>query len=63
MNIAVLCPFKNTLSIGYAEGVIEHLMRLKINVFVDASLLEALGEIRLKNSFMFLRRWISLLTF
>lgn len=44
MNIAVLCPFKNTLSIGYAEGVIEHLMRLKINVFVDASLLEALGE-------------------
>lgn len=44
MNIAVLCPFKNTLSIGYAEGVIEHLMRLKIIVFVDASLLESMGE-------------------
>lgn len=48
MQIAVLCPFKNTSSIGYAEGVIEHLVSLKVQVLVDASLLEALGENPLK---------------
>lgn len=48
MQIAVLCPFKNTASIGYAEGVIEHLMSLKINILVDVSLFEALGENPLK---------------
>ena len=42
MQIAVISPFINTLSISYAEGVIEHLMGLKIDVLVDKNLHEAL---------------------
>ena len=42
MQIAVLCPFINPVSLGYAEGVIEHLMGLKIDVLVDAHLFKGL---------------------
>ena len=42
MQIAVLCPFINPVSLGYAEGVIEHLMSLKIDVLVDAHLFKGL---------------------
>ena len=42
MQIAVISPFINTLSVSYAEGVIEHLMGLKIDVLVDKNLHEAL---------------------
>lgn len=42
MQIAVISPFINTLSVSYAEGVIEHLMGLKIDVLVDENLHEAL---------------------
>ena len=38
MQIAVLCPFMKPVSIGYAEGIIEHLMGLKIKVIVDEQL-------------------------
>jgi len=42
MQIAIISPFINTLSVSYAEGVIEHLLGLKINVLVDRNLYEAL---------------------
>ena len=38
MQIAVLCPFINPVSLGYAEGVIEHLLGLKMKVLVDQQL-------------------------
>ena len=42
MQIAVLCPFINPISLGYAEGVIEHLLGLKMKVLVDQQLHEGL---------------------
>ena len=42
MQIAVLCPFINPVSLSYAEGVIEHLLGLKMRVLVDQNLLEGL---------------------
>ena len=42
MQIAVLCPFINPVSLGYAEGVIEHLLGLKMKVLVDQQLHEGL---------------------
>ena len=42
MQIAVLCPFINPVSLGYAEGVIEHLLGLKMKVLVDRQLHEGL---------------------
>lgn len=42
MQIAVLCPFINPVSLGYAEGVIEHLLGLKMKVSVDEQLHEEL---------------------
>ena len=42
MQIAVLCPFINPASLGYAEGVIEHLLGLKMKVLVDQQLHEEL---------------------
>ena len=42
MQIAIISPFINPLSVGYAEGVIEHLMGLKVKVLVDKNLHEAL---------------------
>ena len=42
MQIAVLCPFINPVSLGYAEGVIEHLLGLKMKVLVDEQLHEGL---------------------
>ena len=42
MQIAVLCPFINSVSLGYAEGVIEHLLGLKMKVLVDQQLHEGL---------------------
>lgn len=42
MQIAVLCPFLNPVSLGYAEGVIEHLLGLKMKVLVDQQLYEGL---------------------
>jgi NAD+ kinase len=35
MKIAVICPFQNEHSRGYAQGVIEHLLERKITVLVD----------------------------
>ena len=42
MQIAVLCPFINTVSLSYAEGVIEHLLGLKMRVLVEQHLHEGL---------------------
>jgi len=48
MQIAVICPFINSLAIGYAEGVIEHLMGLKVNVIIDKNLNDGLEDNALK---------------
>lgn len=48
MQIAVICPFNTKASIGYAEGVIEHLMSLKVRVIVDAFLFKGLENLPLK---------------
>ena len=48
MQIAVLCPFINPVSLGYAEGVIEHLMGLKMNILVDRNLFKGLQEFAVK---------------
>ncbi|MGB1448641.1 MAG: NAD kinase [Flavobacteriaceae bacterium] len=48
MQIAVVCPFITPLSIGYAEGVIEHLMGLNIPVIVDKTLYDGLEDEALK---------------
>ena len=42
MQIAVLCPFINPVSLGYTEGVIEHLLGLKMKILVDQQLHEGL---------------------
>ena len=38
MKIAVICPFQNERSRGYAQGVIEHLLERKITVLVDSKM-------------------------
>ena len=48
MRIAVLCPFMKPVSIGYAEGIIEHLMGLNILVTVDETLKNGLENLPLK---------------
>lgn len=48
MQIAVLCPFMKPVSIGYAEGIIEHLMGMNIKVIVDEHLLAGLENLPLK---------------
>lgn len=48
MQIAVLCPFMKPVSIGYAEGIIEHLMGLKVKVIVDEQLHAGLENLPLK---------------
>jgi NAD+ kinase len=48
MQIAVICPFINSTAIGYAEGVIEHLMGLNVNVITDKNLYEGLGDTGIK---------------
>jgi len=48
MQIAVICPFINSTAVGYAEGVIEHLMGLNINVIIDKNLQDGLEDIALK---------------
>lgn len=48
MQIAVLCPFMKPVSIGYAEGIIEHLMGLKIKVIIDEQLHAGLENLPLK---------------
>lgn len=48
MQIAVICPFMKPVSIGYAEGIIEHLMGLKIKVLVDDQLHAGLENSALK---------------
>ena len=48
MQIAVICPFINSVAIGYAEGVIEHLMGLKVNVIIDKNLNDGLEDNALK---------------
>ena len=48
MQIAVLCPFNTVVSVGYAEGIIEHLMRLDIDVIVDHNLYRTLDNNPLK---------------
>ena len=48
MQIAVLCPFMKPVSIGYAEGIIEHLMGLKIKVIVDEQLHAGIENLPLK---------------
>jgi NAD+ kinase len=48
MQIAVICPFINSIAIGYAEGVIEHLMGLKVNVIIDKNLNDGLEDNALK---------------
>ncbi len=48
MQIAVICPFINSIATGYAEGVIEHLMGLKVNVIIDQNLHDGLENIALK---------------
>ena len=48
MQIAVICPFINSTAIGYAEGVIEHLMGLNVNVIIDKNLYEGLGDTGIK---------------
>ena len=37
MKIAVICPFQNENSRGYAQGVIEHLLERKVTVLVENS--------------------------
>ena len=48
MQIAVLCPFINPVSVGYAEGVIEHLMGINIQVTIDETLHSGLENHPLK---------------
>lgn len=48
MQIAVICPFMKPVSIGYAEGIIEHLMGLKIKVIIDEQLHAGLENLPLK---------------
>ena len=48
MQIAVLCPFMKPVSIGYAEGIIEHLMGLNIQVTVDETLKKGIENLPLK---------------
>ena len=38
MKIAVICPFQNEHSRGYAQGVIEHLLERKVTVLVDSEM-------------------------
>lgn len=38
MKIAVICPFQNKHSRGYAQGVIEHLLERKVTVLVDSKM-------------------------
>ena len=38
MKIAVICPFQNEYSRGYAQGVIEHLLERKVTVLVDSKM-------------------------
>ena len=38
MKIAVICPFQNENSRGYAQGVIEHLLERKVTVLVDSEM-------------------------
>lgn len=48
MQIAVVCPFNTPISVGYAEGVIEHLMGLNIQVIVDENLHKGMENAPLK---------------
>lgn len=38
MKVAVICPFQNKISREYAQSVIEHLLKRKINVLIDAEM-------------------------
>ena len=42
MKIAVICPFQNELSRGYAQGVVEHLLERKVTVLVDSKMVNFL---------------------
>jgi len=44
MKIAVICPFQNERSQGYAQGVIEHLLERKVTVLVDANMVQFLED-------------------
>lgn len=44
MKIAVICPFQNEQSRGYAQGVIEHLLERKITVLVDSKMEDFLKD-------------------
>ena len=44
MKIAVICPFQNELSRGYAQGVVEHLLERKVTVLVDSKMVNFLKD-------------------
>lgn len=44
MQIAVICPFNNPVSIGYAEGVVEYLMSKNMRVIIDQHLMDSLAN-------------------
>ena len=44
MKIAVICPFQNELSRGYAQGVVEHLLERKVTVLVDSKMVDFLKD-------------------
>jgi NAD+ kinase len=44
MKIAIICPFQNELSRGYAQGVVEHLLERKVTVLVDSKMVDFLKD-------------------
>jgi NAD+ kinase len=44
MKIAIICPFQNELSRGYAQGVVEHLLERKVTVLVDSKMVNFLKD-------------------
>jgi len=51
MKIAVICPFNNDSSLNFAQGVINHLFLLDIEVFIDSDLIKYLNKSKLPKKY------------